>query len=48
MTQKSNRFKRYGKNVTLDQVIKDCRELESELLKKIEELEARIKELEGT
>lgn len=44
-----NLFKRYGRNVTLDQTIQDCRELRDALVEAnatIESLKTRVQTLE--
>jgi len=44
----STRFQRYGKDtLSIEKLIKDCRDLESELRKEIETLKERVKQLEN-
>lgn len=51
MAQESQRFRRYGGPVTVDELIKDCRSLENEvtqLSETIKLLQERIKALEDS
>ena len=48
--QPKNRFNRYGSNVSLDTVIKDCRDLQEQvdsMAKAIESMKAEIEKLKG-
>ena len=51
MAQETQRFRRYGGNLSMDELIKDCRSLETEVMTlqdTIKLLEARLKALEDS
>ena len=51
MAQETQRFRRYGGNLSMDELIKDCRSLETEVMtlqETIKLLEERLKALEDS